>query len=585
MTVVTTVESVPEKEEEVTGGGARVRDAVMRRAPEALLLVALALWLVAVPLLRGVRMGQYGLLASPGGAVLAVACGFAVTGFVVAVAVKRTWIAAAAVLAVIVIQRATVPLITEVPIYTWTYKHIGLVDYLLANHRLAPASVDIYNQWPGFFAAVSWFSAVSGADPVTVAHWFGPMTHVLGAVLIAMLALGLRLGMRAALCAALLAELLNWVGQDYYAPQSLGYVMALACLALLAYSKTQPAAGYMSLVVFAALVPTHQLTPVWLCALALALAVFRQIKPFWLPLAYGALVLAYVLPREQFVKRYGLFTGSNPLKNSSSNVASRGSDGRMFTMLVDRSLSVSMWILAALCFVVLWRRVGAPWAAGIMAFSSMMLLAGQSYGGEAIFRVFLYSVAGCCMLVAPFLAKGLSIGTGVRRIAAGVTVWLLLVVVMLAGMQGYYGGWSYVTMTRTQLEQSRWLLKQNPEGATITVMVPAGWPERPSAEYVQHALANPDYDSPLVFLKDSLSQGFPLPQDLDRLELLARSGGNQLYLVLTRQTGAYSDYFRMFRDGAVPSLVAQLDKRPHWKRVISDDDSVVFTYVEGGGAS
>ena len=538
--------------------------------PAALLTLALAIWLVAVPLVRKTQVGEFGLLPTTGGVLLALATALAITAFMVAIAANRLTSASLAIVSVIVIQRLTVTLVTEIPIYSWTYKHIGVVDYILSNHKLAPASIDVYNQWPAFFTAMSWFSTITGLDPVDVAHWFSPVIHLLMAILVTALAMGLGLGKRTALTAAMLAELVNWVGQDYFAPQASGLIMALACLALLAYSKKYPAAGYLSLAVFAALVPSHQLTPVWVVAVTVALAVFRQIRPLWLPLAFAAVEVAYILPRLRYVEQYGLFTGSNPLANSNSNIATRGSDGRVFTMFADRSLSASIWLLALICFLILWRRVGAPWAAGILAFSSMFLLGGQSYGGEAIFRVFLYSLPGCAVLIAPVVATALRSFHGMRRIALGGAAWLLFLTLMLASMQGYFGGWSYLPITRTQLEQSRWLSARDPV-ATIAVLAPAGWPSRSSADYVAKALADASYDNPdssVGELEDSLKVGLPTRQDLDRLEEVARSKGNPLYLVLPRQSIIYSDYFGSFKPGSLPALIEQLSARPHWIKVI-----------------
>lgn len=552
-----------------------------RRASIAALLFAFALWVIALVQLPGVTPGDYGLLASPGGAVLAVSALSALIGFLIAIAVDNRWLAALAIVEFIVIARGTASVLTEVPIYAWTYKHIGLVDYIQATNQLAPASVDVYNQWPGFFTLMAWFAEVTGADPVDVAHWFTPLIHLVLAVLVFALGLGLRLGARAALTAAMIVEIVNWVGQDYYAPQAVGLLLAVAVLALLAHSKTHPAAGYVSLVVFTALVPTHQLTPYWLCAVVFALVAFRRVRPRWLPLAYLAIAVGYLLPRLQYVRSYGVFTGSNPIDNATTNITTRGSDGRVFTMLVDRSLSAMVWLLAGVAFIVLWRTVGAPWTAAIMGFSSLLLLGGQSYGGEAIFRVFLYSLPGCAMLLAPFVVRALDTAARWRGALWVSAVSLLAVIAATAGLQGYYGSWQYVVITKNQLDQSRWLLSQNPDEATITVMAPAGWPERPTADYVRYALANPAYDRPLVFLKHSLSQGFPTPADLDRLELLARSGGNTLYLVLPRQTGIYSDYFGLFKPGAVPSLIEGLSARPTWIKIINDEDTVVFTYSEG----
>lgn len=542
-------------------------------------LYAVAMWAMGVMVVRqGEPAGQYGLLATRGGLLLVVAMVATVGTFLYSLAARHLALAAVGIGIAILVQRVTVTLVTEIPIYTWTYKHIGLVDYLLVNHRLAPESVDVYNQWPGFFTAMAWFTTVAGVDPVTVAHWFAPVTHLVTALLVTALAIGLGLDKRAALAAAMLVELCNWVGQDYYAPQAVALILATACLVLLTYSRRYPAAGYLSVAVFASLVATHQLTPVWLCAAVVALAVFRQIKPLWLPVVYIAVTLAYVVPRLGNVSRYGIFTGSNPLSNSSSNVPTTGSEGRMFTMYVDRSLSVGLWVTAILCFVILWRRVGAPWAAGIMAFSSMLLLGGQSYGGEAIFRVFLYSLPGCAILIAPVLVGLLDDRRRLARLVAMPVVTVGLVALCVASMQGYFGGWSYLTMTKTQLEQSRWLLARNPEGATITVMAPAGWPERPSADYVGHAIVDADYDKPLVTLKDSLSDGFPVPSDIDRMEQWTRGSGKTVYLVLPRQAGTYSDYYGLFRNGAMSALIAQLSSRPAWVKVIDDENTLVFTY-------
>ena len=37
---------------------------------------------------------------------------------------------------------------------SWTYKHFGVVDYL-GPRRALVTHLDIYQQWPGFFAAAA----------------------------------------------------------------------------------------------------------------------------------------------------------------------------------------------------------------------------------------------------------------------------------------------------------------------------------------------------------------------------------------------------------------------------------------------
>lgn len=546
----------------------------------ALLAAALAVWIQALRTIPRQKSGEYGLLATHGGVLLSVATALLIAGFLVAVATRRLITAAAAILVAVMVTRVTVPLVTEVPIYSWTFKHVGLVDYIMYYGKDAPAAVDIYTKWPGFFASAAWFSAVTGLDPVIAADWFGPVSHVIDATLIVVLARALGARMRAALVAAMLWELLNWVGQNYYSPQAWALIMATAMLTLLVQSMDHPMAGHFAIAVFAAVVASHQLTPVWLMLVVIPLAFARRLSPRWMPVALTAVVLAYYIPRRRYIGEYGSFFNANPLRNSNSNVSTRGSDGRAFTMLVDRALSASMWLLALLCLVLIWRKVAMPWAAAAIAFSAMLLLAGQNYGGEAVFRVFLYSLAGCSILIAVVLTKWMTASGGWRSGVRTSLAWFALVAMSLASLQGYYGGWSYITMSLRQLQQSRSLMANSADGTIITTIAPAGWPERPNRHYVRLALENPDYDKPLIFLKHALSRGFPTPADLNRIELIGRASGNPLYLVLPRQANTYSDYFGVFKIGAIPLLIQQLTGRPYWTKVIDDEDSVVFSYRE-----
>lgn len=546
----------------------------------AILLVAAATWLVALPRLRADPGGQYGLLATPGGALLLTAVTLAIIAFVVSIAANRMFIGGLSILLVILFERLTVTLITQVPIYTYTYQHIGVIDYIVKHHTLPLPKVDVYNQWPGFFAAMAWFSSVAHVDPVDVAHWFTPLLDVLTAVVVAALAIALRFGTRVALTAAMLAQVLNWVGQDYFSPQALALVITIAILVLLAWSHEFPAAGYLSVPMFTAVTATHQLTPVWLTALAVALAIFRQISPRWLPAAFAAIEIVYVVPRFPYITHYAWF--SNPLNNLTAKnaikVASHPSDGRTFSLLVDRGLTLSVWLLAVISLCVLWKRFGVPWALGILTFSSGMVL-GQSYGGECIIRVFLYSLAGCSVLVGIFIVDALCHRESRLQVLAGIAASLVLIAFAAAGLQCYFAWWPFVTITREELDESRRILATNNDSAMIMVLAPqAGWPTRPSANYVRFALADPNYDRPLNDMNTDLLNGPPKPAVLDRLERYATDNRGSVYVVLPRRIYAYDEYFGVFANGTLPGLIDSLSHRPGWVRTIDDSDLLEFEY-------
>ena len=231
------------------------------------------------------------------------------------------------------------------------------------------------------------------------------------------------------------------MGQDYFSPQAIALILAISVLALLAHSKVSPVAGYLSLPIFAVLIPVHQLTPVWICGVAIGLALFSLMRPRWLALPYFSLLATYLISRQSSIDRFGWLSSFNPLANSATVVQSRGSDGRVLTTLVEQGLSLSMWLLAGLCFLAIWRGA-ARWTAGIVAFSPVLILFGQSYGGEAIFRVYLYSLAGCAVLLAGFLGRSLSLERPTRQLPVIVATWLTVIGFAVAGMQSYYGSWS-----------------------------------------------------------------------------------------------------------------------------------------------
>jgi hypothetical protein len=549
--------------------------------PTVLLALALGTWLFALPELERGGSGQYGLLGTAGGFVLMMAMVATVSAFVVAMIGGRRIIAALAVLVTIFVGRLTASLITDVPIYGYTYKHIGVVDHLIENGALAPYWTDVYVRWPGFFTTMAWFSSITGLDPVDAAHWFAPVADILIAIVVGALALVCTRSADAALVAALLVQLVNWVGQDYYSPQAISLIMAFSILTLLLCAgKGSTAAALFSLLIFAAMVVTHQLTPVWVCGVVVALALFRIVRPRWLPIAYVVIWAIYVVPRLDSVMRYGL-VNFDPIANTAGATAGvrTESAGYRLTVLVDRGLTVALWLLAASCVIILWRRKAKPWGIAICAFSPLLLIAGQSYGGEASMRVFLYSLAGCTVLIAALLVHALTGRRAAGRWVGRSAAWLLLVTFALAGMHGYYSSWSFITITRTQLEQSRELLATNRDRPAITVWASqAGWPERPSGDYVKFALADSIYDVPLDELRHSTLKDIPDGGDMVELEAGPNATGAPLFLVLTRQLYAYDEWVGLFKPGVLDGLEHELKTRPGWTEEFNDADTVVYRY-------
>ena len=556
--------------------------------------LALVAWGMGVMLATRNAGGEYGLLVSPGGVLIAVAL-ITLVVLTCQVLSRGDW-RTGALLALIFTAglRAPASLLTEAPLYAWTYKHIGLVDYIQRAEAIPPPYLDIYNRWPGLFAGAAWFSSATKVAPVDVAHWFAVAIAFLVFGAVWSLARACGATPSAAVLACLLAQAVNWVGQDYYSPQAIAYVMAIATIVLWLDPAVRSLAG-ISVLLVAAIVITHQLTPLWLIVVGVLGAILGFVRPKWSVVVAGMLWLAFVVPRIDSVKRYGLFNGFNPLKNARTNVAGADSASlaRTVTELTDRGLALGLWCLAVAAIVVIvrdkGRRIGVLLA--VLAFSSFVVLAGQSYGGESIFRVYLYSVPGCATAIGLLVARLIerrSEARDARRVPNFVVGAVSIVghklapvcvsLLVLAGGYAYYASWSYSVIESEQVAASEELLRMAGPTTWVVAMAPAGWPQRPAAEYVKVAEANPGFDRPIVFLKATLSRGFPTDEDVQFLNRLGRFNGDGLYLVFPEQISIYSNYFGYFKAGAIERLIDRLDRERQWRRVDVAPRTVVFKY-------
>ncbi|WP_345711733.1 hypothetical protein [Kineococcus glutinatus] len=551
---------------------------VPRRAAAPLVLTGIAVtcWAASLPGIRRAGTSDYGLLAAAPWS-FRVALVLALAAFVGAVRGGRGAPSVLALLAVVVVWRGATSAAVSVPMYPWTYKHIGVADYVLRNGHLA-GDVDIYNQWPGMFAAAAWFSAVSHAGLLQVARFTPLVVHVLLALLVLALARRVGCSWPAASTAGLIAEACNWVGQDYFAPQAVAMLLALAVLLLLLSSRS--GVVWWALLPFSALTVTHQLTPYWLAGLAVVLALLRVVRPWWISLVMVLIVVGYLLLHLDYTNRLGLFSGFDVLSNAQSNISSGGSPGRHFTSAAARGTSLALWAAAAGCAIWWWRqsrRRALVLAAA--AFSPFPLLAVQNYGGEAIFRVLLYSLAGCALLVGEPCARLLRASWARAASAASA----LLVLGALA-LQAYFGTWFVYRVSPVDLAVSERLLEDVPPPAYLSMVSPM-WPVRPTGAYVPFAEFDSAFDSPVSGYDPASTGGittslagrdFSTAADLAALDEVVSARSAPTYLIISEQMEVYSDYFGVSPHGSLGRLRAALDASGGWQRVVDEPGVTVF---------
>lgn len=554
-----------------TDSGAEPARTPPRRSglPWLILVAALVAFGYGATTIRDSPVSLFGLLASASpvyaASILLAACGFGV-------ALRRgnTTACWAGIGVMIICLRLPRVVSTEVPMYAWTYKHLGVVDYISQHHALAHG-VDIYNGWPGLFALTAWFSDLTGISAVDIAHWFTPVFHVALAGLMYAVARAWRLTRDQALMATFLVVTLNWVEQDYFSPQAMGMLLTSGILILFGLGRHRRTGVVLVCVLFAALTITHQLTPYWVLLAAVLLVVGRKLRPWWMLIPMAVILVAFLLTNLDVTSNYSMLS-LDVLKNVKTNDANIGATGQRVTSWVMRGLTGSIWVATVVVLATRWRRKQEFWAAAVLALSPILILGGQGYGGEAIFRVFLYSLPGCAIVLSPLWVRGLR-ADGRRLVVA----FGALVMATAMAAQAYFGSWYTNLITRSQLTVADALLDRGDLPAYMTPMVPA-WPERSDANYVAYAEWADSFDHEMIFATGLIPTDFGSAESYRTLMSLVDARAEPTYIVLSTPMKAYGNYFGVFPGNAMDNLQKHLRSDSRWTPVVEQSDVWVYRF-------
>lgn len=536
--------------------------------------VSLLLWLLSLPGIGGNRTGAaFGpLIATP---TFAAALLLAVLAFLVALRLRHVGLLWTTLALTCLIERGTAPLTLDAPSVDWAYKHLGVIDLITTTGTLH-RGLDIYQGWPGFFAAIGWVSVSSGVSPFAIASWFTLAVTFAGVFAMHTLGKALRFSTPAALAAAMVALVVNWVAQDYFSPQALGYVLAIVTAALVVRARTNRVAAVLAVVVFAALVVSHQLTPFWLLGAIGVLMVFGRVS--WrLAAVLAAVAFGQLAVNFEIASAYGLFTGVDVLANAKTGAAADlGSLALTVHGVSNRIATLGLWALAAaLSVAALVRQRWARWRRGpglvvaVLAFSPFAILFAQSYGGEALLRVMLYSIPGCALLVGPWLT-GLMAGDLRRRLAAGT----VLVILAAAGAQAYFATYYHYAVTKAEY-QAQALLERAVPGRAYLSPGSAFWPVRASEAYAWRLTDDWEYDRPLQNEGDGLRSA----DYLLALEAHLENRSAPTFALYGPRMDAYADYRGIAPLGTLDTLRETLRHRPGWDVVIDADGVTVLRYT------
>ncbi|WP_234373407.1 glycosyltransferase [Streptomyces sp. H-KF8] len=392
------------------------------------LSAALALWLYAVRHTDVSRLDDYGLVTALHPSFWA---GLAVltTGFWFTVRDRSRsgGLPAAYVLGLLVMERATQAVLYPTPLYAWAWKHDGVVDHLLTAGGLQTADrigdMAVYDQWPGFFAAQAALVRLLGVDSAAMYMAWWPLASSL--LLLFPLLLLYRTfteDRRLIWTAVWLFFVANWVGQDYFSPQSVAFALHLGVLAVVLrrYGRTGGGGGAgggrrgqavwtaVLTVLVVAVVISHQLTPAMLVVSLLALVLLRRHRD-WVPVATTAVIfLAWcataALPflsaaMPDMIRAVGDIGGNVERGYGATPTGAGALAGSWAARLL--SGSVLLLALAGIRWQPVLRYRAMPLL--VITAAPLPMLVASSYGSEMIFRVLMFMLPGVAFFAAAAL--------------------------------------------------------------------------------------------------------------------------------------------------------------------------------------
>jgi hypothetical protein len=520
------------------------------------------------------------------------------------------WLLLVHVVALVVMLYGLPAIVEPEPRFAVTWRHVGVIDTIQRTGIVNPR-IDAYFDWPGFFALGALVAKSAGLHNVLPLTAWAPVAFELlglAPLLVIMRALTASrpLGWLAIWC----FYLANWVGQDYFSPQALAFLLYLVVLAaLLTWLRATPPrpvrwarlraapgrgnvgaalpaatrAALVALVIlmFAAIVASHQLTPFAVLPGTIALVALRRCFARGLPLAMTLIVTAWLsyMAVSYLAGHAGALTGG--LGNLNSTVAKgvgarlHGDRGHLLVTHARIAVALGFWVLAALGALRRARRGNDDLSAIALGAGPFVLPLLQPYGGEIFLRIFLFSLPLTAFFVAALFLTPLSLG---RSRAMALALTGLTVVGAMTLLLTRYGNEQMDWFSRDEVTAVQRLYQAAPPGSTLvswTRSVP--WKYRDYANHhYREVVTTPSWRGVA-----ELPGGSPI--QAAALEVNMRAEPHGAYLILTRSQEAEAALTGSAAPDTIQRLRRLLPTLPGFRLIYANRDGSVFGVVPPAG--
>jgi hypothetical protein len=503
---------------------------------------------------------------------------------------------------------ATTSVLYSTPRYFSTYKHVGVVEYLVEN-GWPDRSIDIYQNFPGFFAVVGVLHRVTTIPVQDLAQWAQPSFAVLNSMAVYWLAASLSRSRVVCHGAVLLFTLGDWLGQNYFAPQAAVFPVCLFVLGGLIRSAPRGAHGVrwerlgrgtagsdpstlprasafwtswwgavVLVLAFTSVAVSHQISPLILIVQSIVVSVvLRPARPL-LPVAFVLIELAWLASAWPFLStRFSLldFDVANVAPPESSTAAAL--PGFATAQWAAPLLIATIGLLAAGAVVRAFLRGRgrvAVTSAAVAVLPAVLVFA-QAYGNEGIFRMYLFALPWAAFMISSEFFRPVERPVGPVR--AGVAAVVLAVLAALL-LPACFSAELANRVHRSDLAAQVWFEENAPPGTTITPLAVAH-PLWTTASYPQH-LPTQDLGFSALTQAPGFAQAVQDPAQvlrLARVTCLQRAAGTgESYVAVGPTARAYLRLFGYLSPDQYEDLVSRMDADPFFTVAYREGDSVLY---------
>lgn len=550
----------------------------------------------------------------------------AVIAFCVGLCLPRAYpVVLGATLAGIAICLNAVTVLMEAePRFPTAYWIAGFVDYVSRTGHTAPG-LSAYFSWPGFFAGMAFLEHVTGDHNLIPVMRLWPVAIDLACLApLYLIMRNLRATWRAKWFAAFLFIVGNWVGQDYFSPQSFNYLLYLAFIAILLTwfnwhrhaqpvtprsepdssrglisrwisrrrlsfstlvpgetesAPTSPAQRAVLLTIvlgiFVLSVTSHQLTPFDMIVACLGLIVVRRCRITGLPILMAVIVAGWIsFAAVAYWSGHlsSLFGGLGDLGgNLTASVSDRITGTAQHRFVLDeRSASAAAFLLMAGAGLLRRRRRVVDDRVAIALICMPFLAFGaQSYGGEIALRVYLFALPAAAILSAYMFFPATRDEGVSRRWRAFVPVTICAVTLLFGFFLARYGNEAFERIPTGEVTAFDYLYAHDQDGVRLLWLSEAPAVDNtPQMPWSYRDIEKIDFLPELAPVN---------PKDVTAVVAELRAAGPGSYLITTSTEESYLNQAASYPADWGSEFRAAMAATPGVRTVLANSDAVIYT--------